>query len=183
MAIIASFISLHIFSQEVETNEILWKEGHKLDWRDFRAIPDTTTGITAISEIGIRYSTSNSGKWLIVIVEAYFNPNNSWVREDSRLQIILAHEQLHFDIAEFYARQMRQQISNSRITFNGNTRQLTMIYNSLLKEYDKTDEQYDIETNYSMDSVSQYQWIQDIKVQLDELSRYSNPVVKCRLYK
>ena len=49
-------------------------------------------------------------------VNAFFYPNESWYKPDVCNNLILSHEQLHFDITELHARKFRQMVSNTRFT-------------------------------------------------------------------
>ncbi|MGJ8734513.1 MAG: DUF922 domain-containing protein, partial [Cellulophaga sp.] len=75
------------------------------------------------------------------------------------------HEQIHFDIAELYARKMREKLS--KVVPSSNTyKQARAIYTSVNKELDAYQDLYDKETNYSRDLEKQLFWQEKVKKEL-----------------
>lgn len=99
---------------------ICWQEGVKLRWKDFQAVNypadgrdalDIRVGACCASEVSVLPYKDDKGK-LNFLVESVFIKNKSWVRDSSLLinKVQLAHEQLHFDINELFARKIRLRI-------------------------------------------------------------------------
>lgn len=107
-AISFSLISLNTKSNFEDENKILWSATKKLTWDDFKGIADTTdafTGAMTYSEIKIDESHLEN-KIPVYKIGCYFIKNKSWrITNDA---YSLSHEQLHFDIAELFARKMRK---------------------------------------------------------------------------
>ena len=95
---------------------ICWQEGLKLRWRDFQAphnlTADTSAGAHTSAAIYIAGQEDAQGRPAYV-VECFFVKKESWVRDSasSGQNALLAHEQLHFDIAELFARKIRHRIA------------------------------------------------------------------------
>ncbi|WP_177204896.1 hypothetical protein [Hymenobacter arizonensis] len=98
---------------------ICWQEGLKLRWSDFQApqnlLPDAGVGAHTGTSIDVRGEVDALGRPAYVVA-CYFSKKESWVRDSSAEgnHILLAHEQVHFDLAELFARKIRQRIAQCR---------------------------------------------------------------------
>lgn len=147
------------FSQEEKTME--WNVSKKLSWSDFKDNPPASSPIAAVTASGISYefsAVSDVGKMDIDFnVHAYFYPEKSWYRPKVCNNLILSHEQLHFDITELFARKMRNELSAKTFTANIKT-EVKVIYERIIKELSEYQELYDNETNFSRNTGKQLQW-------------------------
>lgn len=153
-----------------EKESISWNEFYRLQWYDFQGEPDENSRGDAGAAVQIKAKPFLVKKQIRYEVVALFNRNKSWARDRSPL--LLAHEQLHFDIAELYARKIRKKVHelNER-----GVRDLS-IYNTaiqkLLLESNQADEQYDLETLHGALSKKQTAWVEKVKEDLSNLQRY-----------
>jgi len=95
--------NITLFSQP-EADDFSWKNKQSLTWSNYKGKAPRDTQMAAFTSSKTRYSVEESGSYLIVMLETYFNPHRSWVRDDARKDVLLKHEQLHFDISELYRR-------------------------------------------------------------------------------
>src|SRR6187551_3093993 len=118
-----------------EDDRILWSSKRKLTWDDFKgAVPDTTEPfVSAISACSIKLQYENIDSLMINYkIENYFVKSKSWtISDDVKL---LAHEQLHFDISELYARKIRKSFDSLRVKKNNNLGAYLEIYKSNLSK-------------------------------------------------
>lgn len=147
------------FSQDYDT--IPWAQERKLSWKDFKGKPKPGSKTAAITASGITYSFSSLARGNEVEVDfkvnAYFYPDHSWYNAEHCDDLILSHEQLHFDISELYARKLRKRLNE--LTFSLNIKkEVRAIYKDILKELDGFQERYDWETNFSRDMEKQLEW-------------------------
>ncbi len=159
-----------VFSQEEET--IPWSPDRKLQWEDFKGRPFKTAWAAAVTASGISYefsSTETDGKLeLDIEISTHFYPDKSWFQPDLVNEVILSHEQLHFDIAEIFARKMRKKVS--RTNFTGNVKaEIKKIYRDILKELNAFQKKYDYETNFSRNIEQQLLWNKKIAELLNEM--------------
>lgn len=99
---------------EYESNKIIWNQDKKLEWKDFTGVLDpnlfgnalTSYKIEIIPENVLVDAEDNIQNYENLTVVAKFYKDKSWAT--SRTDGLLAHEQLHFDIAELYARKIRK---------------------------------------------------------------------------
>jgi len=161
------------FSFIADEPSITWKNTHRLSWKDFRGTPDNSSDIAAITASGISYELAATIAGSKVDVDckvaAFFYPEKSWYKKELADSVVLAHEQLHFDITELHARKFRKAIE--RTTFTENVKQeMKRLYDNINKELDAYQNRYDTATDYSRDIEKQTEW--GIKVAKD-LKKYN----------
>lgn len=152
-----------------------WCDGHQLEWRDFRGTPDLPGSHQALTAYEIRFDVSlNAGK-LKFIVECNFVKNKSWVKKKSlNNAYLLRHEQLHFDLAEIYARKMRKQLAEENITVHNLQEKADQIYETNWKALVKIQRMYDMETDHSINTAAQEKWDKKITKMLQENLDYTD---------
>ncbi len=152
------------FGQEIEEG-VPWDEDIRLTWADFKGKVPPAEESAATTASGISYSYSanllHHEVKLDFKVNAYFYPNESWYRPKLCNENTLAHEQLHFDITEVFARKMREKLL--RTSFSDDVKaEVRKIYKDILVELQQYQEQYDWETNFSRNREKQLEWNQKI---------------------
>jgi hypothetical protein len=149
---------------------IAWNPYYDLDWDDFKATKDISRfgdAGTAVKIIAKPYLVKNDVNYQVF---ALFDKSASWASEESKE--LLAHEQLHFDIAEVYARRVRKKVKELQL--RGETR--IAAYNKeievLLQESNVTDAQYDNETLHGAIQERQKEWQENIDSALESLEEF-----------
>jgi len=168
------------FTQKTE-NKIYWTKGYKLTWADFVDDPPEETEFTAYSEDIIDPQFFFNNGILEIDVYCYFNRICSWSRKDKHTNLALRHEQMHFDIAEIFARKFRKEIricnfkgKNVREKFDKKTEEINT-------EYLKYQSLYDIETNYGLNKDKQAEWNDRIARELKESEDYSETHITIKI--
>lgn len=160
-------------AQEIEEG-VPWNENIRLTWADFKGKvpPAAVPAATTASGISYTYSANLLHHEVILDFEvtAHFYPNESWYRPELCNDNTLAHEQLHFDISEIFARKMRNKLR--RTSFSDNVKaEVRKIYKDILRELGDFQDQYDWETNFSRNREKQQEWNQKIAVALKDQSK------------
>jgi predicted secreted Zn-dependent protease len=88
-----------------------------------------------------------------------------------RTDYILAHEQGHFDITELYARALHKALSEYSFNYKTYQKDISAIYQNIVKEKEAFQEAYDSETDHSRRKKAQFEW-QD---KIDQLLTESEP--------
>lgn len=164
-----AFLSSIAFSQ---TTKILWHENNPLEWEDFKARPDSRSNFHALTASTFGASTS-SGKnnTVFIKITSYFIPERSWVKPGKEKAALLKHEQLHFDLCEVYARQLRQQMKEkdnwSARSFSRDFQKMTK---RLLRKYERAQKKYDRKTKHGLKKEVQSEWEAEVARQLKALS-------------
>lgn len=151
---------------------IHWNASQKLTWTDYKGKVRSGSDAAASTAtyLGIEYNFTRNG--FDYKITCSFSKTKSWGLH--KTDYILAHEQGHFDIAEIYARKLNKLMSE--YVFNKNTFKddLRKLYLSLTTEKDAFQNQYDDETNHSINTVKQTEWLKRIDDLLQELKAFSN---------
>jgi len=158
-------LAISIMGNCQEENAIKWDPDHRLQWSDFKAQPQESSPVAAITASGIAYRFSameNNGKMEVdCSIEAFFYPESSWYKPETANEIILSHEQLHFDISELFTRKMRARVAG--YSFSANVKvEMNRIYEQILKEMRIFQKRYDEETNFSRNVEKQLEWNKQI---------------------
>ncbi|MEM7380630.1 MAG: DUF922 domain-containing protein [Bacteroidota bacterium] len=160
------FLCLGFFLRGQEYETILWSRDYRLSWSDFKGkVPDSPrAAATTASGISYEFSTvsNKKGKYeLDYTVSTFFYPNKSWYQPKLCDEVILGHEQLHFDISELFARKMRRLMDEASFTENVKN-EVKAIYRKINEELAAFQQMYDRETNFSRDREKQAEWNEKI---------------------
>lgn len=176
--LLSILLVLLLFPVLLSAATISWRPGVQLTWSDFQGPADASSPFWANTHYSLKYNYKwdGSGK-LSVTVDCFFNTDISWKKNVALTDELLRHEQLHFNVAELYARKMRSAF-NAYITshtYNAQTtvNDLKAIFNALMTECKQYNEQYDEATDHSKNKDKQRKWDSIITRQLQELSAYA----------
>ncbi|MEO6348897.1 MAG: DUF922 domain-containing protein [Aquaticitalea sp.] len=162
-----------------EVDEVIeWRDNLKLTWGQFKGTPKTNNSAAALTASGISFEFSVKQTENRIIdfntkVQAHFYPNKSWYIKEKSDAAILAHEQLHFDITELYARKFRKQIAQLQVS-NNLKAELQALNQKIVKQLNVAQNRYDKETNNSTNIVLQAKWNNDVKAELAQLIDYKS---------
>lgn len=181
---------------ENEENLIEWTESCELSWDDFQGTSRTDmhqaltaatlrrdiTDTIVFEEKGVFYFRFESLK-----VKNFFKRNESWVLPKQKTadnhEIILKHEQGHFDINEIFRRDYQRDLDKLMLRkweCKGNTederkqfslkkgrRLLYKLEKKFRKKSKEIQDGYDKETNFGLDVKKQFDYLKKIKKQLN----------------
>ena len=174
----SKFIYLFLFLICFQPNgeSILWDETQKLEWTDFKGSPNLDSDAVAITASGLTFdfsarTTSTRLVDFTATVEAHFYPSQSWYKKDQVNNVVLAHEQLHFDITELHARKIRKQIKEANFTLNIK-QELTAMQTNITNELKEFQNRYDAASDYSRSIEIQKEWQILVNKELNKLSKY-----------
>lgn len=161
-----------------EPEKIQWLADRPLTWADFKGAKDSI--VYGQEEASVRTRTelltSITGDKIVFLVRCFFDPETSWtVTSDSSL---LVHEQMHFNLAEFYARALRKKLSETVFLRSDSIKEkVTDIYYEVFNAANEKQLKYDNETMHSNSEIDQLRWNAYINSLLISLEAYSNPEV------
>lgn len=149
---------------------ILWSKKRKLIWDDFKGIKKDTNFIGAKTYSGILMLPylKESNNYSYKIFACFYKNKSS--TDTNYSEYILNHEQLHFDIAELFARKIRKeiQIQESKSSYVD----YLSLYNKKYKSYKLYQKLYDVETSHSTNFKMQKKWKEKIGSELEKLKKY-----------
>jgi hypothetical protein len=157
---------------------ILWNDSTGLTWDDFLGKAPVNTSLAAMTytQLSLNPFEYNPPECKISI-QAMFDKNKSWVKEKSKTDYLLGHEQLHFDIAELYARKLRKGIKNGVFSSKKLQSQLSDLFHKYNTELSEYESEYDKETNHSKIEEKQKKWEINIPKELEKLKDYKDTLV------
>jgi hypothetical protein len=151
---------------------ITWEDDEPLRWSDFKGKARNWGGISALTASAIEYAYDCYDGTLDLDVRAIFIPEESWVKTDAKTEYILAHEQLHFDITEIYARKLRRELSE-KVTSCRDIWKIERIAGKLISEWKEVQQQYDKDTHHSINRELQERWEEKVEFDLEAYAGYS----------
>ncbi|MBK8300968.1 MAG: DUF922 domain-containing protein [Chitinophagaceae bacterium] len=161
-----------LFSQSSNEEVLEWDPSRKLSWADYKARPnpDSDAAASTTTYLGINYNiTSRSFSYKIY---SRFSKTRSWGLH--KTAYILSHEQGHFDIAEIFARKLHKKMSEYEFNKKTYNKDLEKIYRDVTKEKEDTQNQYDKETNHSINKTEQSLWLKKIAAMLEEYADWAD---------
>jgi len=165
-------LSILFSSGKDSPDNIYWSEDYKLDWTDFKGEPRfENQQISALTSSGIvHYKGCKDGK-IDYNVRAYFEKQESWVKEEARTEHHLIHEQIHFDITELYARKLRKLLADNSFAC-GQEVQFEAAINNFIQIWHNEQREFDKHTQHSLDRYAQKEWFHKIEMELSLLDDY-----------
>lgn len=166
------FIPAGLPAQDKNEELLAWNSGRKLTWSDYKAKPDAYSDAAASTTtyLSIEYNISKNG--FTYKIESRFSKTRSWGLH--KTSYILSHEQGHFDIAEIFARKLYMKMNTYKFDKRSYQKDLNKIYNDILKDKEDMQNDYDRETNHSINKTKQTEWLVKIERMLEEYKDYAD---------
>lgn len=155
-----------------------WNFDVPLQWSDFSGKPDSPdTEFAAATYAGLELDVAEvnlSGR-VTFKVRAVFDSQRSWAHPDRKDDHVLAHEQLHFDITEIYARRLERKLNAMQLKVKDKdiAKKLAMQYNEAQM---KEQERFDKECVHGLDRRNQEGWRSNVDREL-KIKRVSTGLV------
>jgi hypothetical protein len=168
--------------KKTEKDILVWKEGRPLTWDDFNGKPEKRFAAASTHYDIIKSILKAEAKPMAVTIEAVFFRNSSWKKKSWINDQVLAHEQKHFDIVELFARKLRKSISETRFkSYTDLVEKVNALYDKNDKEMDIYQDQYDDETDGSMNGEKQRTWEKKIMQEINDLKKFEKTAVEVSL--
>lgn len=172
------FPLLFLFTSLFSAQKIEWSPNQKLEWNNFKApknYKSPTDNSAAYTYCGISYNVTKSslpqGK-VSIKVKSVFYEDKSWKKTENPGDYLLKHEQLHFDIAELFARKIRKMVEEKIKNSADFDRYFRKEYDVLYREYQNFQTAYDKDTRNSIIPEKQEAYNRMVYQMLWELSDY-----------
>lgn len=159
-------------AQEPGEDLLAWNASRKLSWSDYKAAPNPGSDAAATTTTYLSIDYHISGNNFSYTIKSWFSRTLSWGRH--KTSYILSHEQGHFDIAEIYARKLHRRMSEYRFDKDSYRKELKRVYDEVTGEKAGLQEQYDRETQHSINKEKQAEWEKKIRSMLEELKDYAD---------
>jgi len=154
-------------------DSICWRADYQLKWTDFKGAKKAGERWKAATSAGIYVNGYRDKDGLPNYrVRNCFSKRLSWTTDTTSLTL-LAHEQLHFDIAELYARKIRKAIEALREKKLKKYSSYDPVIDQLLIEREAMDDKYDKDCVHGTFLDIQNEWSEKIAKELALLQRYA----------
>lgn len=150
---------------------IPWSPNYKLSWADYKGTPSRDQEDHVAARTNCRFGIKINGAQVQVTSE--FISTRSSVRPGQQTPSLLAHEQLHFDLCEVYARLLRKELAKAPLT-TANVAAISR--DAFLKYYDAYKQRqiiYDQETHHGLNADQQKLWNAQVAAALVDLAAYA----------
>ena len=164
------FISNLVFSQDVYINGI--KKNRLLKWSDFSGEPDKNSPHDANTYWKINYSfkgastKGDTAKINSLSIILTLDENLSWIKDEKQTDVLLKHEQGHFDIGLICQREIINKLNSTVFLKSDFQQKLQNIFSSILEKYRLLGLKYDEETDHSKNQPAQEKWNDFLKNEL-----------------
>jgi len=152
-----------------EGDTIYYSVKRPLTWDDFKsAIPSGRFDAEVYPTIGYSEHTDvkNAVIKLSIDLQVCLPKSACWVREGSRNDYTLNHEQRHFDIAKIAAEHFKQKIKSEMLPTGNYDAPINADYLDAYREMDSLQTRYDRETRHGADRFAQEEWNKKIDKEL-----------------
>lgn len=178
LPILFLFPLLGFQTDEVEKDAtVKWSADRPLTWKDFTGEIDTKKEYDAWTYAGINYvfSWEEEGEEIKLDLNAwaYFDPAQSWVKkarlsdgQGKQSAELLAHEQIHFDIAQLHCLYFIEAANKMQYSANIE-KELQNIFTIYYTDLLAMQIQYDDETDHFKNKVAQKEWAENIKKEIE----------------
>ncbi|SMO83654.1 DUF922 domain-containing protein [Solitalea koreensis] len=170
----AKTIKLEVFvnnSKKEVGDTVFYSFDRPLSWNDFSGKSRSQNNNAAMSFTGFGYQARISSREdtlrIRIEIMVYFQKSASWVLSGYHTDYVLAHEQLHFDIARIAAENFKNKLK-VREDFNYQDADSIMQYEYLeaYREMNKLQDAYDTETRHGLDKEAQAKWQKKVKAEV-----------------
>ena len=151
---------------------IVWSATKKLTPADFKDVADTGKTMIAFTLTKFAYKVFPLDGGAIIHTSTYFYPCSSWLNR-ANIKGSIAHEQLHFDIAEYYKRLFLKRVSETRSSEDMFALSTKAIFRDITEQRRVMNMDSDKQTGNGQNEPEQNKWNIKIANLLTELERYN----------
>lgn len=144
-----------------KNNLVYWQKEHPLQWDFFKGKVDAADEVHgAVTYAGIDLQAEKqhplNGE-ITFKAMAVFDKNLSWVKPDCKDARLLAHEQLHFDIAEIFARRLETKLNSLKLS-RKDIKTIKKLQQQYSRKQLEVQKRYDEETIHGIRAEQQKEW-------------------------
>ncbi len=156
-----------------DDDTVNYNPARKLTWADFQSEPRKGSHYAAEVFTSFSYEGKSMVKDGVIILnlnaKAYMLKPSSWARPDAKNAYSLNHEQRHFDITKIIVERFKRKIHPDSLTLEDYNSITQYQFLESYREMSKMQNQYDEETNHSINQAAQERWNQKIDAELRSL--------------
>ncbi|MDX5420979.1 MAG: DUF922 domain-containing Zn-dependent protease [Hymenobacteraceae bacterium] len=150
---------------------ITWSTSRKLTWEDFRAVPDDANPHHAVTAANLAVDAKCTKNTFSYEVKCVFLPNESWSK-NKKSEKLLFHEQLHFDLTEVHARQLRKSLKALGTNCSALKQDLNLTVSNAFKAWKEEQRLFDKSCSHGLNKEEEKAWAANVAQRLLELEAY-----------
>ena len=154
-------ITFSDYEEKPEGDSIYYSAKRPLTWADFQSkTPNSKYAAEVFPTVGYD-EHAEVVKGIIKLhltVKACLPKSACWVKDDSRSDYTLNHEQRHFDIVKIAAEHFKQKLKDGNPGTDSYEALVNMEYLDAYREMNNLQKQYDDETHHGTDAAEQGRW-------------------------
>lgn len=154
------------------TEQITWSPDRRLSWDDFKAMPDSLNPHHAITAANLAVDVKCASNKFSYTVKCVFLATESWSK-NKQSDKLLQHEQLHFDLTEVHARQLRKNLLTLGTTCPNAQPKLTEAVTKAFANWKAEQDKFDEASRHGLDHKVSAQWAASIAQRLKQLEAYT----------
>jgi hypothetical protein len=155
----------------VSNEHVAWSANRKLSWEDFRGIPESDNPHHALTAANLAVEARCKDNKFYYEVKCVFLPTESWSKNKQSAKL-LAHEQLHFDLTEVHARQLRKNLKELGLSCGNLKSDLNTTVGAAFKAWKAEQDEFDKISRHGLDAQTQLAWEQNIARRLQALDAW-----------
>lgn len=162
-----------IVDNTAKADQLAWSMNRRLNWEDFKGMPDEANPHHAVTSANLSVDAKCRNNVLVYEVKCVFLQTESWSK-NKKSEKLLYHEQLHFDLTEVHARQLRQKLKemgNTCADFKG---RMNPAIADAFKAWKDDQAKFDELSSHGLNSEVQQEWASRIGEQLKALEQYKS---------
>jgi hypothetical protein len=165
-------VKLSDYTEKPEGDTIYYAANRPLSWNDFQDKPragsfgaEVFAGVGYTEQATVEQGVIN----LNIALKVDMAKSDCWVRDRSKDDYALNHEQRHFDIAKIVGEHFKQKIAAMKLPPDNYDGEINVEYLETLRELHRMQTQYDSETHHGADHGAQEEWNEKIDKELKAL--------------
>ncbi len=152
-------------------DKLTWSESRPLTWDDFKGNPVTSNTHHALTAANLAVDAGCANGKITFDVKCVFLPEESWSKNKNSVAL-LKHEQLHFDLTEVHARQLRKNLRALDSNCNNLKQNLTTVVSAAFKEWKAEQNKFDEDSNHGLNKEQATIWESNISQRLTDLQAF-----------
>lgn len=161
---------------------IRWSSDYRLSWDDFKGKQDASSRFSAQSNCMFTFRAVPEYRKQVFYLNIYILPcftrSSSWVHPEKKQDALLAHEQLHFDICEWYVRKLRAAIDSLNPGLMTADKEIHHLFEEYWNAYRAEQARYDVETEHGIVEEQQESWRKKVMEGLQSLEQFRTRSVR-----
>lgn len=159
-------------TENKNTEKLTWSDARRLTWDDFKGAPEAGNPHHALTAANLAVDAKCSNNSFSYEVKCVFLPEESWSK-NKKSASLLKHEQLHFDLTEVHARQLRKKLKTLGTSCSNMKENLNTTVNTAFKEWKAEQDLFDESCSHGLNKAEEAAWAENINQRLNELQAYS----------